>query len=745
MSLAAVFLLLLLSSTVSFSSGAQVSVSGAGSSFAADVYNAWAVAFGSSRDNAVKITYAATGSGSGKSQILSSAVDFAGSDEDLSAAEKNNRNSTDVVMFPSFAGAVVIGYNLPGISSGQLVLSRYVTAQIFLGAIRWWNDSQIVALNPSLSLPTQRISIVVRQDKSGTTEAFTSALSQFDPSGFGTVIGVNSIPTWPVVQYYGLQNRGVSFQILANTYSIGYLNPASAVYFDVALSRLINKANNTVSATSGTIQSAMTDFGSVFQSPFRMIATITDAPGTLSWPIASYTYFMVHNTTQSSRTQALEVLRFVNWFLTEAQADSILNDNTMVPLSAALRDRITLILKGVSVNGEYLYDLVPLPKASVSGSSDTQLTGTTLILVAVFSVVGLLVIATLIGFSWYTHKRRVALSRIVSGDSERPPHGDIAIVFTDVQGSTALWEESPVHMQRAVHMHYEIMRELAAKFHGYIVKSEGDSLFLVFQEFMDAVKWTLGVQEAFMLADWPQSICKEQYAKDPEHPERPSVCIFRGLRVRMGIHCGFAEPSWDPSIRRWDFFSPSINLAARVSSAGHGGQIIVSGATWAKLTATDDILRKCGDPFVKFIGFVPLKGISAPELMVELIPNKYRLRSAFFPPPRGNHSASSKDLSNIARATAQFPDQLSIDDDESRPARSRSLPRTKNERKYSQNLVEEGLFPESGGASTPHPASGPDPHSAYTVSAAPSRLPPLPISQMPVDPPFYIYSDRSDV
>lgn len=73
--------------------------------------------------------------------------------------------------------------------------------------------------------------------------------------------------------------------------------------------------------------------------------------------------------------------------------------------------------------------------------------------------------------------------------------------------------------------------------------------------------------------------------------------MYRGLRVRMGIHYGEPIAQEDPASRRTDYFGPMVNLSARIGGAGHGGQIVVSKAVMAQLT--EENLASMGQPIVK--------------------------------------------------------------------------------------------------------------------------------------------------
>ena len=124
------------------------------------------------RKTSVKYTYKPTGSGDGKAKLVNGTVAFAGSDSALSATEKLAIPNAWFV--PSLAGAVAVGFNVPGIGSEELRIPREALADVFLGKIRQW--SGLAPWNPKLANVTQNISLVVRSESSGTTSVFSSAL-----------------------------------------------------------------------------------------------------------------------------------------------------------------------------------------------------------------------------------------------------------------------------------------------------------------------------------------------------------------------------------------------------------------------------------------------------------------------------------------------------------------------------------------------------------------------------------------
>ena len=132
------------------------------------------------------------------------------------------------------------------------------------------------------------------------------------------------------------------------------------------------------------------------------------------------------------------------------------------------------------------------------------------------------------------------------------PTGTVTFLFTDLEGSTRLWEEHPEAMRSALARHDGILRDAIAAHDGHIVKTTGDGVHAAFARPLDALEVAVAAQLALTDVDW-------------ETPEP--------LRVRMGIHTGAAD------LRDGDYYGTSLNRAARLMSAAHGGQIVVSLAT----------------------------------------------------------------------------------------------------------------------------------------------------------------------
>lgn len=154
------------------------------------------------------------------------------------------------------------------------------------------------------------------------------------------------------------------------------------------------------------------------------------------------------------------------------------------------------------------------------------------------------------------------------------PVGEISIVFTDIKGSTQLWESNQSAMRSAIKLHNEIMRRQLRIIGGYEVKTEGDAFMVSFPTATSALLWCFSVQAQLLEVQWPSEILNHQVGK--EVYDNDNNLIFRGLSVRMGIHFGTPVCENDPVTRRMDYFGPMVNKTSRISSTADGGQITVS-------------------------------------------------------------------------------------------------------------------------------------------------------------------------
>ena len=154
------------------------------------------------------------------------------------------------------------------------------------------------------------------------------------------------------------------------------------------------------------------------------------------------------------------------------------------------------------------------------------------------------------------------------------PQGDVTIIFTDVQGSTSLWEACPTDMKLAQDIHDVIMRQCYANHNGYEITTEGDAFILAFHHPVDALAFALEAQVKLYEADWPKSILKHDDGKDEP------MLKFRGFRVRFGVHHGHTQSKVHEMTRRTIYSGDTMKIAKEIESMCHGGQILCSMETW---------------------------------------------------------------------------------------------------------------------------------------------------------------------
>jgi phosphate transport system substrate-binding protein len=331
-----------------------IRINAAGGTFPLPVYSAWTYAY-QNVDPTVRINYQGIGSGGGKKAIIDGTVDFAGSDSVLTADEY--AAGKDLQMYPILAGAVVPIYNIQWTGTppdgAVLVLDRKTLVDIYNAKAGRWNDPEIAAANPDLAalFPADSITAVHRSDGSGTTEIFTGALESF--SSQWTAGSATSIQ-WPVDQagngIGGKGNQGVAAAVINTPNSIGYVELSYAISNNLAVASLVNKAGRTVAADAASLQSAMSDFAGDFTP--RLTAKIVDAPGAGSWPIAGYTYLILHTRDMPDCIKAAKIVAFIRWALTDAAAAKQASDLGYAVLPAAVRDQVLAKLGEVTCKGQ---------------------------------------------------------------------------------------------------------------------------------------------------------------------------------------------------------------------------------------------------------------------------------------------------------------------------------------------------------------------------------------------------------
>jgi phosphate transport system substrate-binding protein len=286
-------------------SAISAEITGAGATFPYPIYAKWAEAY--KQKTGIGLNYQSIGSGGGIKQIRAKTVDFGASDMPLQAADLDKDG---LMQFPTVMGGVVLVVNLEGARPGQMKLTGKLVADIYLGKILKWNDPQIAAANPGMSLPDQAITVVHRSDGSGTTFIFTNYLSKVSPE-WKEKVGNNVSVSWPApTDAGGKGNEGVASFVQRIKGAIGYVEYAYAKQNNMTYTQLQNHEGNFVSPEDKTFQSAAA--GADWKHAAGFYEILTDEPGANSWPITGATFILMHKS-QANPEQAKEVLKFFDW------------------------------------------------------------------------------------------------------------------------------------------------------------------------------------------------------------------------------------------------------------------------------------------------------------------------------------------------------------------------------------------------------------------------------------------------
>jgi predicted ATPase/class 3 adenylate cyclase len=179
---------------------------------------------------------------------------------------------------------------------------------------------------------------------------------------------------------------------------------------------------------------------------------------------------------------------------------------------------------------------------------------------------------TAVRSAWFTGWRGPHREGVVVAEL---PSGTVTFLFTDLEGSTRLWQEHPDAMRPALARHDELLRDAIAVHRGQIVKTTGDGAHAVFADASDAIDASVAAQLALVAEAWS---------------------LPEPLRVRMGLHSGPAE------LRDGDYYGTAVNRAARIMSVAHGGQIVVSAATGELVRDTPVELVDLGEHRLRDLG-----------------------------------------------------------------------------------------------------------------------------------------------
>lgn len=181
------------------------------------------------------------------------------------------------------------------------------------------------------------------------------------------------------------------------------------------------------------------------------------------------------------------------------------------------------------------------------------------------------------------------------------PSGPVTVLFSDIEGSTSLWDREQDAMRQAHARHNEVLTQAFESHGGNVLKDKGDGFIVTFANPVKAAEAAVAAQRSLADAAWPEAIGE--------------------LKVRIAINTGIVEP------RDGDYYGPEINRTARLESLGHGGQILISESTRALIAGhLPDGLD------LMDLGTQHLRGMSSQERVFQIVGEGLR---DDFPPLRG--------------------------------------------------------------------------------------------------------------
>jgi phosphate transport system substrate-binding protein len=319
------------------------SINGAGSTFAAPIYQQWGNAL---KDQGTTVNYQPVGSGAGVAQWQAATADFGASDPALTPEDRAAAKKGEGVQIPMAFGAITIAYNLSGVKAG-LKLDGATAADIFLGKITKWNDPAIAKLNSGVKLPATDITVVHRSDESGTTKGFTGFLSDYSPE-WSKSVGSDKTVKWPTGT--GAKgNDGVAAGVKQQPGAVGYVEEAYALQNNFTTASVKNKSGKFVVPTLASTTAA----GEGIKIPKDLGIDVINSPNPAAYPISSQTFVIVYKDMCKAGLKdanASGVKKFIDYGLGAGQ--DVLKQLQYATLPDALKTKAQTAADSLQCNGK---------------------------------------------------------------------------------------------------------------------------------------------------------------------------------------------------------------------------------------------------------------------------------------------------------------------------------------------------------------------------------------------------------
>lgn len=317
-------------------------LAGAGATFPAPFYNIVFKKFTEASGN--NVTYGAIGSGGGIRSLKDKTVDFGATDVFLSDEELKEMGG-DVIHIPTALGAVVLSYNLPGVT--DLKLNSEIISDIFRGKITNWSDEKIKAINQNITLPNKNITAVYRSDGSGTTSVFSEYMAKTDDDWKDEIRTGKSLKFPVGVAAKG--NPGVAGIISGTEGAIGYIGSEYALALNITSASVQNSSGNFIAANDKSISAS-----AEAELPDDTRQIITNSSNPEAYPISTFTWIIAYkeqNYNKRTEAQAKALIELFNYVIS-SEGQEIAVKTHYAPLPAKALEKTTAIINSITFGGK---------------------------------------------------------------------------------------------------------------------------------------------------------------------------------------------------------------------------------------------------------------------------------------------------------------------------------------------------------------------------------------------------------
>jgi len=328
-------------------SGLSGTLKGGGATSQEKAQDAWKTAVQGANGGDITIDYALLGSTDGRSQFISGALSFAGTDSALTDEEGEltkaveRCNGGDVIQVPAYVSSIAVAFNLPGVDT--INLDSETLAKIFDNKITTWNDPAIAALNKDAKLPDTKISPVHRSDDSGTTKNFTDYLNKTAPDAWGyepadpfpVSGGLSAEGTSGVVKRIGDTEGAIGY---ADASQIGDLATVAVKVGDEFVAPSPEGAAKTVEVSPSVEGAGDTDMA---------VAVDRNTTEAGAYPVILLSYLVACSTYEDA-TEAANVAGYLSYIVSDAGQAASADYAGSAPLAEATATKAQEIVSAIS-------------------------------------------------------------------------------------------------------------------------------------------------------------------------------------------------------------------------------------------------------------------------------------------------------------------------------------------------------------------------------------------------------------